>query len=161
MVGIGIVAWSKKSLFPHISRIFPASLLIVSTLFFVISIIWSKFQQQDYRWYRQNLLAHPFETRPYEEFQSVVTRQLPFRLLIADTTGMQNVLGASTKQEDTYFYWKTRVDAFPSYRDGYIQLALSAYRTNRLDEARSALQEALTLDLNNQWILQLWREMGL
>lgn len=78
----------------------------------------------------------------------------------------RNVLGVSTDSlqtlaqwegeaanlEKKYLLWQSIAAAKPDYRDAFVSLSALAYRLGKLDEARSWLTRAQTLDPNSPTI---------
>lgn len=78
----------------------------------------------------------------------------------------RNVLGATTDLlqtltrweeeaatfEKKYAFWQTVAGARPDYRDAFVILAALAYQLGKLDEARSWLERAFTLDPNSSTV---------
>lgn len=72
----------------------------------------------------------------------------------------RNVLGATTDVVETlarreqeaealqkrYAFWQTVAASHPDYRDAFVQLTAISYQLGKLDEARSWLARAATLD---------------
>jgi hypothetical protein len=56
--------------------------------------------------------------------------------------------GQETLVSEEINNWGRLINSFPSYRDGYIKLAILSWKTNRLFETKKYLEKALTLDPN-------------
>jgi tetratricopeptide (TPR) repeat protein len=184
-----IVARFSKTLFPHISRIFSAKTYerggkivfwVVCAVFFTGGIITSRYMPQSYDEYRKAILHTPFSVDAYIRFGQALYTQgngvaAATQIAVAQSTVATNVLGAQSElqnvlseweyashaKERIYIYWKQITVTYPEYRDGYIQLARASYDLKRLDEAKTSLIHAQTLDPNNPVIGQLERDMGL
>lgn len=172
-----ILPFFRKKIFPHIIRVFHARIIfeIGCTAFFVVNIIISSYLPQSYNDYRKELLRHPFSTNSYIRFGQALYSQGNSAAATKQITVATNVLGAQTElqrvvsdwdyesgaNERSYDYWKQITMKYPEYRDGHIQLAQASYELKRLDEAKTYLGQAQTLDPNNPLISQMQKEMGL
>lgn len=176
-----IVARVRSSLLPHISRIFTANpwfhvgkyiLYIVCTLYIGISILVAIRFPQPYLSYRTHILSSPLLSFAYFQFGDALHLQGKFSqaqeqlAFVSDITSSSKVLGVQSgwfeetdNQEKEYTYWKAMTEKRPEYKDAYIQLAVSSYKTKRMDEAKSALTDALRLDPNNLEIPELLQKM--
>lgn len=70
------------------------------------------------------------------------------QVLGASTSLLAEIQGAPKRLQGELLYWRTVVNRFSDYRDGYLQLSVLAYQLQRFDEARVYLQKALELDPN-------------
>ncbi|MFH0750189.1 MAG: hypothetical protein V1917_04755 [Candidatus Gottesmanbacteria bacterium] len=60
-----------------------------------------------------------------------------------------------------YMFWSRIIKAKPDYRDAYLTLASLAHAINMDKEAREYLQQAYTLDPNNQLVAETWSILGI
>ncbi len=179
-----ILPFFQKKISPHIFRVFHArilkkafsALIFVFFLgFFLTNIFVSHNFPQPYVFYRTIVLERPFSIKSYLQFGDILYRRgnrtdAHIQMAIAENvlgaqTELNNVLSewdfASGARERIYDYWKQITMKYPQYRDGYIQLAQASYDLKRLDEAKTYLVQAQTLDPNNTLISQMQKEMGL
>ena len=68
------------------------------------------------------------------------------------------ILGVKTtdygKLEREKMYWEKIVVESPTYRDGYVQLAVISYQLGRNEEVRKWVQQAQLVDPNFIWPLE-------
>jgi tetratricopeptide (TPR) repeat protein len=164
--------------FPHFTRKFSASLVFYGqnsllwtglTLLFLVNIYAKVNLTPSYEKELLQMLQKPFSSLAHETlaqnfWQQGLISAAQRELRLAQTLPKENnvsVLGASTEDEliawtsepalvkASYEYWKTVVSAKPDYRDAYISFAAAAYQLGFLDEAKTAAQTAMNLNLNN------------
>lgn len=69
---------------------------------------------------------------------------------------VQKILGAQTQlklDQGTVVYWEEILKERPNYRDGWVQLAASYYKTGNLEKSEEAIGRAKQLDPQNELIL--------
>ena len=147
--------------FPHISRIFSASLWLALVALIGVN---HSFQPLTYSNKISQIFSHPFSAATHEQFAQTLlnagslTRANDEIALVAE---LSPVLGAATtikNQQATrdMQYWKQIVSNRPDYRDAYIQLASITYHSGNLTQAHDYLQKAQTLDPNNATVHRLF-----
>jgi hypothetical protein len=145
--------------FPHISRIFSASLwLLLFTLVSFNIFIWST-KPLAYSDKVFQIFTHPFSAATHETLAQVLTGSSAQRerAIVAE---LSPVLGAQTsaaaQREAAHMnYWQDAAANYPDYRDAYIQLAALAYREGNLTQAHAYLLKAQILDPNNPTVNRL------
>ncbi|KKS33189.1 MAG: hypothetical protein UU93_C0001G0020 [Candidatus Amesbacteria bacterium GW2011_GWA2_42_12] len=86
---------------------------------------------------------------------------LPFGLLIfsfvwigyynfLNKQNLAKVLGAEVEAVNQKDFWANKVNQFPNYRDGYIQLAIKNWQLGATEEARINFARAREIDPNWQ-----------
>jgi len=69
---------------------------------------------------------------------------------------VQKILGAQTQlklDQGTVAYWEEILKERPNYRDGWVQLAASYYKTGNWEKSEEAIGRAKQLDPQNELIL--------
>ncbi len=149
--------------FPHISRIFSASLwLLLFTLVSFNIFIWST-KPLAYSNKVFQIFTHPGSALAHEDLAQTLwnsgarTRASHEFTLIAE---LSPVLGAQTsaqaqREAAQMKYWQDTAANYPNYRDAYVQLAALAYREGNLTQAHAYLLKAQILDPNNDTVNRL------
>jgi tetratricopeptide (TPR) repeat protein len=166
----------QTKLFPHISRIFSSKVIfsLACVVFLGVNIVFSYYLPQSYDAYRKAILDRPFSIDSYVRFGQALYAQGNNVAAAKQITVATNVLGAQTEFQNVlsqwehassaksraYDYWKHIIATYPQYRDGYVQLAQVSYDLARLDEAKTYLYQAQTLDPNNTLVIHMQKEMG-
>jgi tetratricopeptide (TPR) repeat protein len=60
----------------------------------------------------------------------------------------QSMVERQVHIEETISYWKTVVNKYPDYRDGYFRLSVLSFQVGRDEEAKLYLQKVFALDPN-------------
>jgi len=152
-----------RQLFPHISRIFSASLwlLLLALISFNISVWITKPLA-----YSDNIFqifTHPFSALAHEDLAQTLWNsgaRTRASLELAIVAELSPVLGAQTsalaQREAAHMkYWQDTAANLPDYRDAYIQLASLSYREGNLTQAHAYLLKAQILDPNNATVNHL------
>jgi len=149
--------------FPHIPRIFSASLwiLLFALVSFNISIWVTKPLAYSDKVFQ--IFTHPFSALAHQDLAQTLrnsgarTRAGHELAIVAE---LSPVLGASTtakaqREAAQMKYWQDTADNHPDYRDAYIQLAALSYTQGNLAQAHAYLLKAQILDPNNTTVNRL------
>ncbi len=170
--------------FPHVSRKFTASVLSYSqnsllwtglTIFFLLNVyakinLTPRFEKELWQVLQRPFSALSHEVLAHRLWQQGLISAAQRELRLAQTLPKENnvsVLGASTEDEliawaseparakASYEYWKAVVAAKPDFRDAYVSLAAAAYQLGYFDEAKTAVEKAMSIDPNDTSVYQL------
>jgi len=160
-----------KQLFPHISRIFSASLWLVllALISFNVSLLITK--PLAYSDKLIDVFNHPLSWNTHATLaealwqngsknQAIEEQRLAIELSPKEEfPGNTQVLGAwqnePNRQKQQEDYWQTILASHPDYRDAYVQLAALSYREGNLLQAHAYLLKAQILDPNNTTVNRL------
>lgn len=149
--------------FPHISRIFSATLwiLLFALIGFNVSVWITKPLAYSDKVFQ--IFTHPFSALAHEDLAQTLWNSGARRrashefTLIAE---LSPVLGASTtakaQREAAHMkYWQDTAANLPDYRDAYVQLAALSYTQGNLTQAHAYLLKAQIVDPNNTTVNHL------
>lgn len=89
---------------------------------------------------------------PQKLFRSLFSKATPIiessSHVLGTSTNAKNTISQKEKIQSTYEYWKSITEEYPDYRDGHIQVALSAYQLGKFNEYEEHLNIAKLLDPN-------------
>lgn len=66
------------------------------------------------------------------------------------TLGLQTRINAN---QETIYQWEQILQERPDYRDGWVQLSASYYKSGNKQKAKEALKKAIEIDPNNESLL--------
>jgi len=149
--------------FPHISRIFSASLwvLLFALVSFNISIWVTKPLAYSDKVFQ--IFTHPFSALAHEDLAQTLWNsgaRTRASLELAIVAELSPVLGEETttraqREAAQMKYWQDTAANYPDYRDAYIQLAALSYTQGNLTQAHAYLLKAQILDPNNAIVNRL------
>jgi hypothetical protein len=149
--------------FPHIPRIFSASLwiLLFALVSFNISVWITRPLTHSDKVFQ--IFTHPFDALAHEDLAQTLWNsgaRTRASLELAIVAELSPVLGAQTsararREAAQMKYWLDTAANRPDYRDAYIQLASLSYREGNLTRVHEYLLKAQILDPNNATVNRL------
>jgi hypothetical protein len=168
--------------FPHISRVFSASLWILLFVFIVVNAFLASKNQKAFPSIFSSSLTHPFSVESHITTALALWNQglqdsAKQEIRIADDlfhAGGESVLGSTSppstllseweskpqQLKSDYAFWEMVASEKPEYRDGLIMAGLYAYQLRNIGESRKYLEKAYTLDPNYEPLNALLEKIG-